>query len=356
MIIEPSGRVLAGLTAACLLAAVASAAEPPLPRPRPNPPVAEAPAVQSPPVAEAAAEPAAPVALSPTEARLPRSRPGLVATEAAALAKENLQAPAPAEADPPEQPGALPAPAPAPSGAFDAAAAIDLFARLPKPRPLAPAALALLEPGPGETLDEAPMMPPAPVELGIDVSACLKRLQKLGVEFTRMAPLAPGQACHVAAPLDVTALGSRVALTPQAILTCRTAEGLALWVRDSLVPASKKYLGAVPNKVVHDSAYVCRSRNNAPGGRLSEHATANAIDIAAIGFADRPPVAIGRGAAASEKIFEMAIRRESCAFFTTVLGPGSNAAHATHFHFDAAQRRGGYRLCDLGASVAGRGR
>jgi hypothetical protein len=171
-----------------------------------------------------------------------------------------------------------------------------------------------------------------------------------------MAPIASGGACPVAAPLDVTALGSGVALTPQAILTCRTAEGLALWVRDSLVPASKKYLGAVPNKVVHDSAYVCRSRNNAPGGRLSEHATANAIDIAAIGFADRPPVAIGRGAAASEKIFEMAIRRESCAFFTTVLGPGSNAAHATHFHFDAAQRRGGYRLCDLGASVAGRGR
>jgi hypothetical protein len=280
-----------------------------------------------------------------------------VEIEAAALAKEHTgQLPASGEAHPPERLGALPAPAAVPPGAFDAAAAIDLFARLPKPRPLAPAALALLEPGTSEALDEAPIMPPAPVKLGIDISACLKRLQNLGVEFTRLPPMAPSQTCHVAAPLDVTSLGSGVALTPQAILNCRTAEGLALWVRDSLVPASKKYLGAVPNKVVHDSAYVCRARNNAPGGRLSEHATANAVDIASIGFADRPPIAIGRGSAASEKIFEMAIRRESCAFFTTVLGPGSNAAHATHFHFDAAERRGGYRLCDLGASVAGRGR
>jgi hypothetical protein len=307
--------------------------------------------------AEAPAEPGGPVAPAPIDARLPRPRPSLVKIEEAALAQEQTEElPARDEAHPPERLGALPAPAAEPPGAFDAGAAIDLFARLPKPRPLAPAALALLEPETGEALDEAPMMPPAPLELGVDVGACLKRLQRLGVEFTRLPPMAPGQACHVAAPLDVTSLGSGVALTPQAILNCRTAEGLALWVRDSLVPASKKYLGAVPNKIVHDSAYVCRARNNAPGGKLSEHATANAVDIASIGFADRPPVAVGRGAAASEKIFEMAIRRESCAFFTTVLGPGSNAAHATHFHFDEAQRRGGYRLCDLGASVAGRRR
>ena len=32
-----------------------------------------------------------------------------------------------------------------------------------------------------------------------------------------------------------------------------------------------------------------------------------------------------------------------------VLGPGSDAAHALHLHFDMALRRGGYRLCDLGA-------
>jgi hypothetical protein len=352
----PSGRVLAGWAAASLLASVASAAEPPLPRPRPNPPIVETPAAPSPSIAEAAAERAAPATLSPTEARLPRPRPGIAPNEAAAPATEQAgQLAAPGEAHPPERLGALPAPAAAPPGAFDAVAAIDVFARLPKPRPLAPAALALLEPGTSEALDEAPMMP-SPVELGIDISACLKRLQNLGVEFTRLAPMASGGACHVAAPLDVTSLGSGVALTPQAILNCRTAEGLALWVRDSLVPASKKYLGAVPNKVVHDSTYVCRARNNAPGGRLSEHATANAVDIASIGFADRPPVAIGRGSAASEKIFELAIRRESCAFFTTVLGPGSNAAHATHFHFDAAQRRGGYRLCDPGASAAGRRR
>jgi hypothetical protein len=31
--------------------------------------------------------------------------------------------------------------------------------------------------------------------------------------------------------------------------------------------------------------------------------------------------------------------------FTTVLGPGSDAAHAHHLHVDLARRRGGYRMC-----------
>ncbi|HWT30549.1 MAG TPA: extensin family protein [Propylenella sp.] len=214
--------------------------------------------------------------------------------------------------------------------------------------------MALLEPGPVEPGDPRPLAPPAPVELGADVGACLKRLRNLGVSFTRLPPISPGGACHVPVPLEVASLGSGVAITPAAVMNCRTAEGLALWIRDSLVPASRRYLEAVPTSIVHDSAYVCRARNNAPGGRLSEHATANAVDIASIRFAARPPLAIGRVRGVAEARFEAAIRRESCTYFTTVLGPGSNAAHATHFHFDAAQRRGGYRLCDLGAKVAGR--
>jgi hypothetical protein len=244
----------------------------------------------------------------------------------------------------------------APRPAANAAQAIDMLSRAPRPRPEAGSgsALALLEPGRAEPAEEAPMAPDVPGQAAGapppgDEAACLARLQRLGVRFTRLAPLAPGGACAVEAPLDVTALGSGVSITPQAILNCRTAEALATWVRDSLVPAARAELDAEPNTIVHDSTYVCRPRNNQKGARLSEHATGNAVDIKGIAFADRNPVSIG-AANGAEGRFQDTIREGSCRIFTTVLGPGSNAAHATHFHFDMAQRRGGYRLCDLGSA------
>ena len=39
------------------------------------------------------------------------------------------------------------------------------------------------------------------------------------------------------------------------------------------------------------------------------------------------------------------IRKAACSPFTTVLGPGSDADHATHFHFDLAKRRNGSTFC-----------
>ena len=39
------------------------------------------------------------------------------------------------------------------------------------------------------------------------------------------------------------------------------------------------------------------------------------------------------------------VRADGCQYFTTVLGPGYNADHADHFHFDIKSRRNGYRAC-----------
>ncbi len=40
-----------------------------------------------------------------------------------------------------------------------------------------------------------------------------------------------------------------------------------------------------------------------------------------------------------------ALRKEACAKFTTVLGPGSDGYHEEHIHLDLAERRNGYRIC-----------
>jgi hypothetical protein len=46
-----------------------------------------------------------------------------------------------------------------------------------------------------------------------------------------------------------------------------------------------------------------------------------------------------------EANFLGAVRSRACDFFRTVLGPGSDAAHANHLHLDERQRNAGHRLC-----------
>lgn len=238
----------------------------------------------------------------------------------------------------------------APKASPSAAAAIERLAPLPRPRPERPAEmLAMVAP-------EARPAPPAPDlapsiagESNSDFAACLQDLRTLGVAFEIDEPIDDEGGCNVPHPLTVTDLGSGVSVGPETVLNCAATRALAEWVRDVLVPSGERTLGAKPAGIRQDSAYVCRHRYNNPRAKISEHARANAIDIAEFEFDGRNSVDVGRNAAGSpEARFVTAARAGSCRYFTTVLGPGSNAAHATHFHFDLAQRRGGYRLCELG--------
>ncbi len=177
---------------------------------------------------------------------------------------------------------------------------------------------------------------------------CRARLRTLGVKFSAAAPISVNGGCRVPAPLAITEIAPGVRLTPDSRLNCQTAEALATWVRDVVLPASATELGSRPTALVHDSTYVCRRRNGRPDGKLSEHAIGNAIDIKSIAFAGRDAFPIQRwnGRVSAEKRFQAQLRKGACEYFSTVLGPGTNAAHATHFHFDLAQRKGGYRLCE----------
>jgi hypothetical protein len=219
--------------------------------------------------------------------------------------------------------------------------AIDDLAPLPRPRPNNGHELALMMP--------PSVAPVSPSLIAPEDAGCIDRIRALGVEFTEEPPMDVGGNCSVPHPLKVTNLGSGIAVGPETILNCAETESLALWVKDVVVPSATKLLGSAPNRITQDSAYVCRTRYNDPQQKISEHAHANALDVASFSFADRDPVSIGGTKSGSpEAKFEAEIRKGACDHFTTVLGPGSNAAHATHFHLDMQFRRGGYRLCELG--------
>ena len=152
--------------------------------------------------------------------------------------------------------------------------------------------------------------------------------------------------CGDVAPVRMTAIrlegGGKVELRPAAVARCEMALEFAQWVREDLAPGVRP-LGSGLRRIEIAASYHCRPRNNVSGARLSEHGLANAIDVGALVLDDGRRVAIVDPKAPQFLFAEM--RLSTCARFTTVLGPGSDAAHHDHVHLDLARRRGGYRLC-----------
>ena len=87
----------------------------------------------------------------------------------------------------------------------------------------------------------------------------------------------------------------------------------------------------------------CRPRNGT--SKLSEHAFGNALDIGAFMLSDERQITVGGAKDPKEAEFMLAVRLAACGPFKTVLGPGSDADHATHFHFDLQPRRSGSLFC-----------
>ena len=182
-------------------------------------------------------------------------------------------------------------------------------------------------------------------------AACTARLSALGARFEPAAPVTTARDpdCGIARPLAVAEIAPGVALRPDAVMRCATAVALAEWVSEAVLPAAGELTGAGRLSAInHGSTYICRRRNNRPTGKLSEHSFGNAVDVMGFEFTEGDALRIEPREPGSgpEARFQRRVREASCEHFTTVLGPGSNAAHADHLHLDVKQRRGGYRLCE----------
>jgi hypothetical protein len=147
--------------------------------------------------------------------------------------------------------------------------------------------------------------------------------------------------CGVDDPVRVTSV-SGVALAQSPTIDCTTAKALNDWVREGVIPAVGRTGGGVAriNVIAH---YSCRSRNNQPGAKISEHGKGHAIDIAGITLANGKTLTVlddWRGGGAQARIIQ-AMHRTACGPFGTVLGPNSDRFHRDHLHVDTARYRGG---------------
>lgn len=201
-----------------------------------------------------------------------------------------------------------------------------------------------------------PPTPPAWWQLALDQeghAACLVALREAGAIFTEEPRLTDPEDpdCGIARPVALSRITSAVALPDEPLLHCEAALALARWSRDFLEPAALALPEAEPLAALRTGpGYACRARvgTGEADPKPSEHGLGYAIDIAAFDFAGREslPVQPRRGDADADEAFQRAARATACLLFTTVLGPGSNAAHDDHLHLDLAIRSSGWRLCD----------
>ena len=184
-----------------------------------------------------------------------------------------------------------------------------------------------------------------------DRAACAEALAQAGMRATPLEDRRTGEGCGFDHAWRIS--GTTLDTGEPFALSCRAALSLAMWERHGLQQAARRHLGSEVAGIEHYGSYACRNLYGREGGRRSQHATADAFDIAGFVLADGRRVRVlehwraaaqGAGPAGdddAEAAFLRDVRDGACRWFDAVLGPDYNAAHADHFHFD----RGRARIC-----------
>lgn len=294
-----------------------------------------------------------------TGAALPPTGP--VPTEKPPAPADEPAVPPPAEKPPEDEQSApvpTPVPAPSPPPAEDVVPA-DKPADAPPSAPSPAPGPAVRLPGPPPPARGQPPVPglqpakPAAIRVTPEdpeqFAACQAELKTLGTVFETADPIDDGEGCGMSNPVVVREILPGIKLTPEATFRCETALQLAHMTRETIIPAARIALAdkGELKAIQQASAYVCRNRNSAATGKISEHAYGNAIDIAGLEF-DKgtvPMVIAAQDDGTLPAAFQRSLNAAACLYFTTVLSPGSDDAHKDHLHLDVIERKSGYRLC-----------
>lgn len=232
---------------------------------------------------------------------------------------------------------------------------------------------------------------------------CIQALAPVTADVAPLDPIRDGN-CGAPAPVLVKSIGGadKVSFDPPLVLDCAMVVGLDRWLKESAQPAAREAFSSPVSKII-GSSYACRNVYNLPGGHLSQHAFANAIDLPMFVLADGRKIdfthgwgptqrdliaaakakktapgttgslaqqkANAKGATtevvkvstspasnsataaspspgsaddssiAAEAKFLRLAHDGGCKIFSTVLGPEANDAHRTHLHLDLQERK-----------------
>ncbi len=176
--------------------------------------------------------------------------------------------------------------------------------------------------------------------------ACRAELKRMGVVYRDIAPISQGPTCGIPYPIELSGLKG-INVRPATRLNCQVTLAFAKWVKNEVTPSARKRYWSGVKTIVSMGGYSCRKMNSRSRNPWSEHARGNAIDVGKFVLNSGKEIDVRKPGlfAFREKGLLKAVRSDSCKYFNTVLGPGSDPFHKDHFHFDLRERRSGYRHC-----------
>lgn len=175
--------------------------------------------------------------------------------------------------------------------------------------------------------------------LQADPELCRLALASSPLKYARVPDSAPVAGCPLENSVRISA--SDLAFNSSFIATCELAVAFALFEQHGLQPAAQQVFGQRVTRIEHLGSFACR--NIGGSQRRSQHASANALDIAGFRLADGRRITLARDWAGNgeEARFLRLVRAAACEHFNVILGPDYNAAHHDHFHLDM----GLFRMC-----------
>jgi hypothetical protein len=186
--------------------------------------------------------------------------------------------------------------------------------------------------------------------LGGDREHCEALLRRAGIRFTMLPMRSEGRECGYDDAVRLAPAGALpLALRPHDVgIACPVAAGIALWDWNIVQPAALRRFGRRVTEIEHFGSYNCRRMYGRETGAWSEHARANALDVAGFRLEDGTSITVAadwndKGAKGR---FLHDVRDGACRLFATTLSPDYNAAHRDHLHLDQAERGElGWRAC-----------
>ncbi|MGG7579505.1 extensin family protein [Rhizobium sp. Nf11,1] len=203
---------------------------------------------------------------------------------------------------------------------------------------------------PNNPMMSEPVAPVDPSVMPASELACRRELKRMGVLFDEKPPISQGPACQVPYPVSLKGLSGNIGVKPAVTLNCQVTLAFAKWVKNELAPSARFRYWSGIKTIQPLGGYSCRRMNNSRQryNPMSEHARGNAIDVGKFVLKNGHAIDVRKKGLFSYREGRLlkAVRTDSCRYFNTVLGPGSNPEHWNHFHFDLRSRKSGKVYCD----------
>ena len=165
---------------------------------------------------------------------------------------------------------------------------------------------------------------------------CHADLRRIGVSFQPLPDRMRGGGCSTVGTVKLLDIG--VPTSNLGAMRCGLARTFAAWARNAVAPAAYQILGSKLTKIETFGTYACRAVVGVNSNRLSGHAIANAVDVAAFDLADGRRISVlddWNSPDPRVRQFMEVIHASACKRFGTVLSPDYNEVHRNHFHLEA---------------------